>query len=76
MNLEIMKDEYAQVHSSEKKVKREQRRSASAASKSIVAAKSAYKKDAQAVDAAKLAIMKEGAKAFKLYQNLLSNEAR
>ena len=45
-------------------------------SKSLVAAKSAYKKAKQAVDAAKLAATTEGAKAFKLYGNLLSDEAR
>jgi hypothetical protein len=41
-----------------------------------VAAKSAYEKATQALDAAKLAIMTEGAKAFELYGNLLSDEAR
>ena len=41
-----------------------------------MAAKLAYKKAKQALDAAKLAAMTGGAKAFKLYRNLLSNEAR
>jgi len=47
-----------------------------AASESLVAAKSAYEKATQAVDAVKLAITMEGAKAFELYRNLLSDEAR
>ena len=47
-----------------------------AASESIVAAKTAYEKAKQAVEAAKLVIMTEGAKAFELYRNLLSDEAR
>jgi hypothetical protein len=47
-----------------------------AASESVVAAKSAYKKAKQAVEATKLAAMMEGVKAFELYGNLLSNEAR
>jgi len=34
------------------------------------------KKAAQALDAVKLVIMMEGAKAFELYGNLLSDEAR
>jgi len=46
------------------------------AAESLVAAKSAYEKSAQALDAAKLTVMTEGAKAFKLYGNLLSDEAR
>jgi hypothetical protein len=41
-----------------------------------VAAKLAYEKAKQAVDTAKLAAMTEVAKAFELYRNLLSNEAR
>ena len=41
-----------------------------------MAAKSAYKKATQAVDAAKLAGMTEGEKTFELYGNLLSDEAR
>jgi len=50
--------------------------SAPAASESLVAAKSAYKKAAKALDAAKLVAMMEGVKAFKLYGNILSNETR
>jgi len=40
-----------------------------------VAAKMAYEKAKLAVEAAKLTITMEGVKAFKLYGNLLSNEA-
>ena len=50
--------------------------SAPTTSESLVAAKSAYEKAAQAVDAAKLAVATEGAKAFELYGNFLSDEAR
>jgi hypothetical protein len=52
------------------------RESTPSASKSLVAAKSAYKKAKQAVEAAKLAAKTEGTKAFELYGNLLSDEAR
>ena len=41
-----------------------------------MAAKSAYKKAIQAVDAAKLTAATEGAKAFELYRNIVSDEAR
>jgi len=44
--------------------------------KSLVAATSTYDKDKQAVDATKLIAATEGAKAFKFYGNLLSDEAR
>ena len=47
-----------------------------AASKSLVAAKTAYKKAKQAVEAVKLAAASEGANAFKLCGNLLFNEPR
>ena len=50
--------------------------SAPAESDSLEAAKLAYEKATQAVDAVKVAITTEGAKAFKLYGNLLSDEAR
>jgi hypothetical protein len=77
LNLEIMKDVYAQVRNSERrKAKGNKRERALAASDSLEAAKLAYKKATHAVDATKLAIMMEGVKAFKLYGNLLSNEAR
>jgi len=71
LNLEIMKDEYAQKHNLErKKAKGNKGESAPTPSESLVTAKSAYEKAAQALDAAKLAITMEGAKAFKLYGNL------
>ena len=77
LDLDIRKEEYAQVHNSEKKKnKGNPGESVPAASESLVAAKSAYEKAKQAVEAAKLAATMEGAKAFKLYGNLLSNEAR
>jgi hypothetical protein len=47
-----------------------------AASESVVVAKTAYDKTKHAVGATKLTAMTEGAKAFKLYGNLLSDEAR
>jgi hypothetical protein len=47
-----------------------------AATESFIAAKSAYSKTKQAVDAAKLTAATEGAQAFELYGNFLSNEAR
>jgi hypothetical protein len=59
-----------------KKTKGNKGHSAPATSECLVAAKSAYEKSAQDVDAAKLVITMEGAKAFKLYGNLLSDEAR
>ena len=59
-----------------KKTKGNKGENAPAASESVEAAKLAYKKAKQAVDAAKLAITTEGAKVFKLYGNLLSHEAR
>jgi hypothetical protein len=66
-----------QVHSSErKKNKGNQGEGIPAASESLVAAKSAYKKAKQAVEATKLTATTEGAKPFELYGNLLSNEAR
>ena len=43
---------------------------------SLIAAKTAYEKAKQALEAMKLAATTEGAKAFKLYGNLLSDEAR
>ena len=59
-----------------KKTEGNKRESTPAASESLVAGKLAYTKDAQAVDAAKLAAMTEGAKAFGLYGNPLSDEAK
>jgi hypothetical protein len=76
LDLDIEKEEYAQVHASEKKEQREPRRSIPAASESLVAAKTAYEKAKQAVEAATLAATMEIAKAFGLYGNLLLDEAR
>ncbi len=77
LDLEIKKDEYAQVRTSEKRKKKgNPGEGVPAASESLVAAKTAYKKAKQAVEAAKLTVMMEGMKAFKLYGNLLSDEAR
>ena len=64
------------MHLQGKKNKGNPGESIHAASESLVAAKSAYEKSKQAVDVVKLAAMTEGAKAFELYGNLLSNEAR
>jgi hypothetical protein len=75
LDLDIRKEEYAQVHNSErKKSKRNPVESIPAASESLVAAKSAYDKAKQTVEAMTAAM--EGVKAFKLYGNLLSNKAR
>jgi len=53
LDLEIKKEEYAQVHSSKrKKTKGNQGENIPAASESLVAAKSAYEKAKQSVDAA------------------------
>jgi len=66
--LEIKKEEYAQVRASErKKNKGNPGESVPAASESLVAAKTAYKKAKQAVEATNLAATMEGVKAFKLY---------
>jgi hypothetical protein len=77
LDLDIKKEEYAQVRTSEKrKNKGNPGEGTSTASESQVAAKTAYNKAKQAVEAAKLAAMTEIAKALELYGNLLSNEAR
>ena len=76
-DMEIKKDEYVQVHSSNrKKTEGNQGESIPVASESLVTAKSAYEKAKQALDAEKLDATMEGAKAFELYLNLLSDEAR
>ena len=64
------------MHSEKKKKKGNPGEATQAESKSLILAKVEYKKAAQAVTAAKLAISMEGAKAFELYENLLSDEAR
>jgi hypothetical protein len=77
LDLGIKKEEYAQVCTLEKKKnKGNTGESVLASSESILAAKTAYKKAKQAVEAAKLASVMKGAKAFELYRNLLSDEAR
>ena len=58
-----------------KKAKGNKGEAAPADSESLVLAKAEYEKAAQALLSAKLAIMTEGAKAFELYGNLLSDEA-
>ena len=77
-DLKIAKEAYAQVCTSEKKKKKKgnPEEAAQAESKSLVLAKAEYKQAKQAVTVAKLTITMEGAKAFKLYGNLLSNEER
>ena len=69
-DLEIAKETYAQVHSSEKKkAKGSKGEATSANSEPLALAKADHKKAAQAVAAAKLTITTEGAKAFELYAN-------
>ena len=76
MVLHIQKEEYAQVCTSErKKNKGNPGEGVPAASESLVAAKTAYDKAKQAVESAKLTATMEGAKACKLYPNLLYDEA-
>ena len=50
--------------------------SSEAMSSPLAVAKAAYKNLIKAVEAVNLAITMEGAKAFKLYRNLLYNKAR
>jgi hypothetical protein len=77
LDLDIKKVEYVQVCSLERnKNNRNPGGSIPAASESLVAAKTAYKKAKQAVEAVKLAATMEIVKAFELYGNLLSDEAR
>jgi hypothetical protein len=77
LDLDIEKQEYAQVCTLErKKNKGNPGEGVHATSESLVAAKTAYDKAKQALEAAKLAAMMEIAKAFELYGNLLSDEAR
>ena len=64
------------MHIVEKKNKGNPRESIPAASRSLVAAKSAYKKVKQAVESSKLAATMEGVKDFELYRNQLSDKAR
>lgn len=76
LNLEIAKESYATVCSSKiTKAKGNKGDSPTADSESLTLAKVDYEKAAQAVAYAKLAVTMEGVKAFKLYVNLLSDEA-
>ena len=69
-DLEIAKETYAQVRSSEKKKAKGSKGEAMPAdSEPLAFAKADHEKAAQAVAAAKLAIATEGAKAFELYAN-------
>jgi hypothetical protein len=66
LDVDIQKEEYAQVHTSErKKNKGNPWEGVPTASESLVAAKTAYDKAKQAVEAAKLTATMEGVKAFK-----------
>jgi hypothetical protein len=77
LDLVIKKEEYMQVRTSEKrKNKGNPGEGTSTASKSLVAAKTAYNKAKQTLEAVKLVTTMEIAKAFELYGNLLSDEAR
>jgi hypothetical protein len=59
-----------------KKGKRNKGESTPSNSNSLEAAKLAYEKATEAVDDMKLGITTKGANTFKLYRNLLSDEAR
>jgi hypothetical protein len=63
-DLEIKKNEYAQVRNSQKKAKGNKGESAPTASESLVAAKSAYQKVTQAVDVAKLSLQQKEQRAL------------
>ena len=77
MDLDIRKEEYEQVHTSErKKNKGNPGEGIPVASKSLVPAKTAYNKAKQAVEATTLTSTMEGVKVFELYGNLLTDEAR
>jgi hypothetical protein len=73
LDLDIKKEEYEKVSTSERQNSGE---GVPAASESLVAAKTAYDKAKQAIEAAKLAGTMEITNAFKLYGNLPSDEAR
>ena len=76
LNLDVAKEAYAQVHSSKKKkAKVNKGEAALADSEPLALAKADHKKAMQAIATIKLAITTEGAKAFELYANLLSNKA-
>jgi hypothetical protein len=79
LDLDIAKTEY---RSKKKKAKGEKEKGANpdpspkATPPPLAVVKAAYKKAVKAVEAVKLVIIMEGAKAFKLYGNLLSEKAR
>ena len=58
-----------------KKAKRNKGEAIPANSESLALAKADYERATQALSSAKLAITTEGAKAFELYGNLLSDKA-
>jgi hypothetical protein len=75
-NLEIAKESYAMVcNSKKKKAKGNKGEATPSDSKFLALVKAGYKKGTQAVASAKLTITTEGAKAFELYGNLLSDKA-
>jgi hypothetical protein len=77
LDLEIRKEEYAQVCSAEKKKsKGNTGEGIPAPSESLVAAKSAYENAKQVLETAKLAAATDRQKPFERYGNLLSDEAR
>ena len=77
LHLEVAKEEYVQVCTSEKKKAKGNKGEAMLADpESLALAKVQYEKAAQALLAAKFAVMTAGVKAFELYANLLSDEAR
>ncbi len=81
--LDAAKTEYAQLAKATKKKAKDQKEKGvnpdpdvNATSSPLAAAKTACNEAATKVKEAKLAIMMEGAKPFKIFGNLLSNEAR
>jgi hypothetical protein len=77
LNLDFAKEAYAQVRTSKKKKAKGNKGEAVPTNPEPLAlAKAEYEKAAQTLSAAKLTVTMEGAKAFELYANLLSDEAR
>ena len=77
LNLDFAKETYAQVRTSEKKkAKGNKGEVVPTDPEPLALAKAEYEKAAQTLSAAKLTVTTEGAKAFELYANLLSDEAR
>ena len=75
LNLEMAKESYATVHNSKKKAKGNKGEAVPADSESLALTKVDYKKAVRALSSAKLTVMMEGAKAFELYGNILSDKA-